>query len=209
MNASPLPLHVAACYESSDDSSNTLSRPLLEEESSLPQSSSSENTTRHAFRPLSCFYGMIAGFLVQAITVGAYIAMAFEFGKDTPSRSFLHLLLKFLSHIDLCLYAIVWVTFTMSMTQCGMRLLKNRLFEFESRRNIFNIGVNTLAGIILGTYAAGTAMYVHLGLFPVPFLPIVGTVCGDLAFCYLMVMFYDLGKDNLEEETVEDAASCC
>ena len=89
-----------------------------------------------------------------------------------------------------------------------MGFLKNR-FEFESQRSTFNIGVSILAsGIVLGYFAAWTVMKVLLG-FPIPFLPIVGTVCGDLAFCYLMVMFYDLGKDNLEEETVEDAASCC
>jgi hypothetical protein len=211
MNASPLRLHVAACYESSDDSSNTLSRPLLiEGESSPPHSTSSEDTACHAFRPLSCFYGVIAGFLIQAITVTACISMTFEFGYDTSSRGFLRFLLQLRSQIDLCLYTLVWVIFNTSMTQCGMRLLKNRLLEFESRRNIFDIGLNTLAGIILGSYAAFTTMYVLLGLLPVPFLPILGTVCGGWAFCYLMVMWcYDLGEENLEEETVEDAASCC
>jgi hypothetical protein len=105
-------------------------------------------------------------------------------------------------------YTIVWVTFTMSMTQdYGMGFLKNR-FEFESQKNTFNIGVNRLAGIVLGYFAAWTVMKVLLG-FPIPFLPIVGTVCGDLAICYLMVILYDWSEGNLKEETVEDAASCC
>lgn len=217
MNAT-LPLHAASCYESSnnDSSNNTLlKQPLLEEESSLPQSPSSEDNTSasgHDFRPSSCFYGVLAGFLVQAITLGAYIAMISEFGEDAPSsRSFLYLFLKCLSQIDVCLYAIVWVTFTMSMTQCGMRLLKHRCFGFESRKSIFHMGVNCLVGIVLGSFAALTVINVLLRL-PVPFLPIAGTVFGDLALCYLMVMCYDWGEDNIikEEETVEeDATYCC
>lgn len=204
MNASQLPLHAAVCYESSDDSSNTLSRPLIEEEYSLSQFPNSEDTSSHTFRLSSCFYGVLAGFLIQAIAVGASIAMAFE---DAPSRSFLYLFLKCLSQIDVCLYAIVWVTFTISLTQCGMRLLMNR-FEFESLRSIFDIGVSSLVGIDLGSVAACTVINVLLGV-PVPFLLVTGTVCGDFVLCYLMVICYDWGEENLEKETAEDAASCC
>jgi hypothetical protein len=215
-----LRLHTAACYESSNDCSNNshLSRPLMEEESSLPQSPSSEDTSsRQAFRPSSaCLYGALAGFLMQTIAVGACIAMAFEFGEDAPSsRSCLYLLLKLLSRIDICLSVIVWATFTMSLTQRGMRLLKSQqCFEFESKRSIFDIGVNSILGTVLGSLAASTVINIILG-FPsttIPFLPLVGTVCGDVVICYLMVVCYDWYEadgDNLKEETVEDGVSCC
>jgi hypothetical protein len=207
MNASPLPLHAAECYGYSDDSSNPLSRPLIEDASSLKQSPSSEDTSRHVFKPSSCFYGMIAGFLFQAIAVGASVAVTFRFGEGASSRSFLYLFLKFLSQSDIWLYAIVWVTFTMSLTQCGMRLLMNR-FEFKSRRSVFNSGVNYLMGVVLGSFAAWTVINVLLG-FPVPFLPMVATVCGDLALCYFMIMCYDWGEESLKEETVKDAEIAC
>ena len=190
--------------------------------------------TSYTSFPCILALGAIVGFLIQVVSLGAYGAMLMNWGEDAlhanKSRAdwFLYAVLAMLTQIDLCIYVVIWLAFTCTMTRSGMAIVRKRFFikstnnegkipkkkrdaEVQvratvNRRSMFIMGVYFLVGIVFGAFGAWTMIDVYLG-FPIPFLPIVATVAVDLVLCYLMVWCYDLGREETIED--EDNSACC
>lgn len=134
------------------------------------------------------------------------------FGK----RAVLYTVLSVLTQVDLVVYVLIWVAFTCTMTRNGMACIRSQFFSSSlsssssssslgkkssgtvvHRRYVFVLGVCFLVGIVLGAFAAWSAVDIYLG-FPIPFEPIVLTVAIDLALCYLMIWCFDMGGRKRE-----------
>jgi len=134
------------------------------------------------------------------------------FGK----RAVLYTVLSVLTQVDLVVYVLIWVAFTCTMTRNGMACIRSQFFSSSSssssssslgkkssgtvvhRRYVFVLGVCFLVGIVLGAFAAWSAVDIYLG-FPIPFEPILLTVAIDLALCYLMIWCFDMGGRKREQ----------
>lgn len=154
--------------------------------------------------------GVMTGFLIQVISLGAYAFMLTQYGEvptgSSESDWFIYGLLSVLTQVDLIIYVLIWVAFTCTMTRNGMAYIRLQYQTPVKRRSVFVLGVYFLVGIVLGAFVAWTMIDVYMG-FPIPFTPIAITVLVDLVLCYLMVFCYDLGREeNIEDEEV---TACC
>ena len=160
------------------------------------------------------------GFAVQLISLAAYTYMLVRWGTtaapgaianaDMVERN-LYMLLQCLSQADLCVYSVIWVGFTVSLTTRGVRFVMSHVYDdndipavsSEMRRFVFLLGVNCLVGLVLGAFVSWTLIDMVLG-FAVPYSRIVQTVAIDLALCYAMLLCYDCGgvrpSDDDEDE---------
>ena len=191
--------------------------------------------------PCTLALGSVVGFLIQVVSLGAYGVMLMNWGEDALHANksnadwFLYAVLAMLTQIDLCIYVVIWLAFTCTMTRSGMAIVRKKLFMKSTgskvaipkkkqrsirssrdaqvqaqatvnRRSVFIMGVYFLVGIVFGAFGAWTMIDVYLD-FPIPFLPIVATVAVDLVLCYLMVWCYDLGREETVDD--EDHTACC
>lgn len=204
-----------------DDVKSMVTQPLLfdditlgdEERQAVSPSASKCKTSRSSIVIL----GIMTGFFIQVISLGAYAFMLSWYGeeslmistegKEDPTDWYVYGLLSVLTQVDLVIYVLIWVAFTCTMTKPGMELIRQQCQANIKRRFIFVMGVYFLVGIVLGAFVAWTMIDLFLGL-PISFTPIAATVLVDLVLCYLMFFCYDLGRDR---ELVEDeaASTCC
>jgi hypothetical protein len=153
----------------------------------------------------------------------------------TVVEGIIYFILSVLTQLDLCIYVFLWLAFTCTVTKTGMRLVRNQISgstvssssssssssSYLPRRALFLVGISFLVGIVMGAFVAWTLTDFYLG-FPVPFLPIAGTVLFDLFLCYVMVQCYDIlgqngGDDDNDDDNEEDddeeedsaALGCC
>lgn len=166
--------------------------------------------------------GGLTGFLIQAVSLGAYALLMANFNgySLTESRqtmledgffsnnksdldensegeffgkgAVMYTVLSVLTQVDLIVYVLIWVGFTCTMTHSGMACIRSQFGRKNQQRYVFVLGVWFLVGIVIGAFGAWSAVDVYLG-FPIPFEPILITVAVDLALCYLMVWCFDLG----------------
>ena len=91
-------------------------------------------TPRRPFFPGTMALGTIVGFFIQVVSLGAYGIMLLNWGEDALHASksntdwFLYAVLAMLTQIDLCIYVVIWVAFTCTMTRSGMAMVRNQLF---------------------------------------------------------------------------------
>jgi hypothetical protein len=208
-----LPIFTAIEFnpDAEDDVRSIITQPLLRDEVSMgdEESPTKPSTAKPSYLGLILF-GIIAGFLIQVISLGAYAFMLTQYGEMPTDSSegewFFYGVLSVLTQVDLVIYVLIWVAFTCTMTRNGMAFIRRQYQAPVKRRSVFIIGVYFLVGIVLGAFVAWTMIDVYLG-FPIPFVPIAATVAVDLVLCYLMIFCYDLGKENSIED--EETTSCC
>eukprot|EP00934_Nitzschia_sp_Nitz4_P002072 Nitzschia sp. Nitz4//scaffold129_size63868//45539//46174//NITZ4_006202-RA/size63868-processed-gene-0.70-mRNA-1//-1//CDS//3329534914//2072//frame0 len=190
-----------------DDVQSTVTQPLLHDELSLEEEGE-EQPPKETTPPPSCgarmiTLGTLTGFFIQNVSLAAYAFLVSHYGisedSDAEGSWWVCLLLTLLAQIDLGIYLLIWVAFSCTMSQSGMRFIRDQLRVRVHRRSVFLTGVQFLVGIVLGAFLSWTLIDMYLG-YPVPFLPIIGTVVVDLALCYMMLCCYDMGS------TTRDAA---
>jgi hypothetical protein len=212
----------AAVYDT-DKKPSEITVPLLDEEDYQVKASTirSNGEILKRFEYLKARFlcvGAFIGFSVQVISLMAYIHSSVHFGKDkkafrsSTSEQIVYIVLEFLTQVDLCVYSVVWVAFTLSMTRPGVNFVMTYLDSGlgcteATRRFVFLLGVNSLVGLVLGAFASWSILDVFF-YFPVPYAPIVATVIIDLAFCYFMTVCYDCGKANVEKEEEDNDEEC-
>jgi hypothetical protein len=224
IHPSTMPTFYPSAVCDTDKKPSEITVPLLNEENNQVQSSSIRNNVE-ILKSLEClktrflFVGAFIGFSVQVISLLAYVYSLLHFGNDkkvfksSTSEQIIYIVLEFLTQIDLCVYSVVWVAFTLSMTKPGVNFVMTCLDSGglgctkATRRFVFFLGVNSLVGLVLGAFASWSILDVYLG-FPVPYVPIVATVGIDLALCYLMKVCYDCGKANVEKEEEDNEEQC-
>lgn len=207
------PIFTAVVFRNGDEDDNTSSvtEPLMEEivvENGEKLAEEEESERRP--RQILLLVGIITGFLIQVVSLGAYAVILLRWGEKDVQASeadwFLYAVLSVLTQVDLCIYVMIWFAFTCTMTRTGMAIIRDQCEKPIKRRSVFFLGVFFLIGVVLGAFLAWTAIDTYLG-FPIPFLPIVATVFGDLVLCYLMIWCYDFGKEETIED--EDETACC
>ncbi len=219
LNTTTMTLHeiftaIEFSNEIDDDVRSTITQPLLIDEISMgddeAQGSSTKPETVKVPGPMFVVLGVITGFLIQVISLGAYAFMLTHYGEIPSSSSesdwVIYGLLSVLTQVDLVIYVLIWVAFTCTMTRPGMAFIRLQYQTPVKRRSVFVLGVYFLVGIVLGAFLAWSMIDVYLG-FPIPFTPIAATVLVDLILCYLMVFCYDMGREESIEE--EDITACC
>lgn len=202
-----------------DDVASMITQPLMEMEIEFEEPS--KNTDREttcqadALPRKSLFAGIVTGFFVHAIALGAYALMVIYYGFENPVSRFelkgdwlLYSALSFLTQIDLLVYVIIWMAFTCTLTRSGMKMIRNQFKENVQRRYVFVLGVYFLVGIVLGAFAAWGMIDFYLG-FLVPVLPIAATVLIDLVLCYLMICCYDVGSPTSDADNEDVAGAMC
>lgn len=211
----------AAVYDTGKNKPSEITVPLLDEEDCQVKSSTVRNDGEilksfECLKARALCFGAFIGFFVQVISLVAYIQSLVHFGKDKkPLGTFeqiSYIVLGLLTQIDLCVYSVVWVAFTLSMTRPGVNFVMTSLDSGlgctqETRRFVFLLGVNSLVGLVIGAFVSWSILDGLLG-FPVSYAPILATAIIDLSFCYLMKVCYDCGKaanvENEEEDNDED-----
>ena len=200
-NNAVLPMHCALRHTSIDSSMKTaaLKRPLVDPNCRCE----AERIPIHTLSA-PCTYGVVIGFIVQMITLCVY---AFELIRLSNGNTFeserqldspiLFWFIRILGHIDLCLYSIIWLLFSLTMTKGGHNFLRNRCFRqfhsvTETRRSTFNAGIHFLFGVVVGSFIAWTAVDILLGS-PIPLAPIIFTLFADFFLCYFMDICYAWG----------------
>lgn len=144
--------------------------------------------------------GIITGFLVHTVALGAYAVMIVHSGEeDHETSGLLMTALSFLTQVDLMVYVMIWIAFTCTLTGSGLKIIRARLGDDVQRRDVFILGVFFLVGIVLGAFTAWSLIDSLLG-FSVPLTPIAATVGMDLVLCYLMIWCYDVGSTTLPTE---------
>jgi hypothetical protein len=212
----------SAVYDT-DKMPSEITVPLLDEEDCQVKASTIRNNGEilKSFDRLEARFlcwGAFIGFSVQVISLMAYFYSLVHFGKDkkafqsSTSEQLIYIALRLLTQIDLCVYSVVWVSFTLSMTRPGVNYVMICLGSGlgctkATRRFVFLLGVNLLVGLVLGAFATWSILDVYLG-FPVPYTPIVATVGIDLTLCYFMKVCYDCGKDDAEKEEEDSEERC-
>lgn len=239
-----------------------LMEPLIEQKTG--EGTKRTNRDFSVNRTKFAFLGVITGFFIQVISLGAYAFLLVHY-RDVPlelsedgfqtdaafltesgffrtptssendedndamfgTKTFLYAIVSVLTQIDLIAYVFIWVAFTCTMTHNGMACIRSQFFgqpqqQFDEedcnkqrnknsklikRRDIFVSGVCFLVGIVLGAFAAWSAIDLYLG-FPIPFKPIISTVVVDLMLCYLMVWCYDLGGKKKGNEGSDEDEDC-
>lgn len=183
--------------------------------------------------------GVLLGFCVQIISLGAYALLLLNFRGDSSDSNLLdvatrgigndvdvsnfvgwitYLALTALTEIDLACYIFVWLAFSAIMTRGGMAYVRASCEDKNTpikRRAVFILMVRFLTGIVLGAFISWVTIDCFLG-WPIDLLPIVATVIVDLILCWMMLICYDLGKSNKnDDEDEEDAGAdseddgCC
>ena len=203
-------LHPASPFGST---SADIEQPLLQEETLQLRSedATKEEEVLDSFVPLKgrlLVYGTVAGFLIQVISLSAYVKSLMTWGQKPALHTnaldeIFYFFLQLLTQIDLCVYSVVWVGFTCSMTKAGVEFIMSYLGSPLSctqatRRFVFLLGVNILVGLVLGAFLSWSLIDLLLG-FPVPYIPVVATAGIDLVLCYLMTVCYDCGREREEE----------
>jgi magnesium-transporting ATPase (P-type) len=196
-----------------DDITSMVTQPLLNDEVGYgdEENEKMERPSRQSFSRF-ILIGVVTGFLIQMISLGAYAFMLTQYGDEqqmlnkSESDWLVYSVLSVLTQVDLLIYVMIWLAFTCTMTRNGMAIIRFQYQAPVKRRFIFVLGVYFLVGIVLGAFVAWTLIDLYLN-FPIPFVPIAATVVIDLVLCYLMVFCYDLGR----EETIEDEedTACC
>jgi hypothetical protein len=198
-----LPLYAASCYTTIDSMKTTLKRPLIDRKNA--DHCEEERPLINALFTSPAFTsGAIIGFFVQITTLGACAFEMLRWGNadhnaedEQVRKGMLFWCIRLLGYIDLYLYTIIWLTFSLTMTQYGYFFLRKRfLGRFclikATRRSTFYAGINTLLGIVVGSFVAWATVDVLLGS-PIPLAPILFTLFADLLLCYFMAVCYDWG----------------
>jgi magnesium-transporting ATPase (P-type) len=226
--------------EYSQDEEHAIVKPAASSSSSN-NNKPKDRSYRSTIFPGTMLTGTVVGFLVQIISLCAYGLVLLRWGdqEETDSSNsssntitsqttattvvegILYAILSVLTQLDLCIYVFLWLAFTCTVTKTGMRLVRNQISgatgssssSYLPRRALFLVGISFLVGIVMGAFVAWTLTDFYLG-FPVPFLPIAGTVLFDLFLCYIMVQCYDILGQNGEDDEDDDeeeggAASVC
>jgi hypothetical protein len=193
-----------------DDLTSLMTQPLLQDEVLMGDEDIEKESTPEPLN-FTCFtiLGIITGFLIQVVSLGAYAFLLMQYGEEPVSAAsegdwWIYGIMSALTQIDLLIYVMIWIAFTCTMTRHGMAFIRFQYQAPVQRRFVFVLGVYFLVGIVLGAFVAWSLIDVFLG-FPIPFIPIAATVIVDLVLCYLMVWCYDLGRDVDDEE---DNACC-
>mmetsp|Transcript_18378 Transcript_18378/g.45562 ORF Transcript_18378/g.45562 Transcript_18378/m.45562 type:complete len:214 (+) Transcript_18378:2-643(+) len=200
--------------EVDDEIASTMTQPLLDLEAEGEQegpikepphkvSSNDKNVLPRKVRLL----GLLTGFLVHALALGAYAMMVEQSGKRNKEElsKLAVSCLSFLTQIDFYMYVVIWIAFTCTLSGAGMKMLRARLGEHIQRRYVFVLGVYFLVGIVLGGFPAWYMVGYYLG-FSVPLAPIVATVVVDLILCYLMIWCYDAAGTKPSPESKSEIA---
>jgi hypothetical protein len=207
------PVYTAIVYhDDADDVTSVLTQALLSDEESLYYKDAQIVDTDEESRVFcrASLFGTITGFLIQVISLGAYAYMLMQWGDTAVQKDqtdwCLYVVLSIFTQVDLCIYVLIWLGFTCTMTRGGMAMVRDHLKSDVRRRFVFVTGVCFLVGIVLGAFVAWTMIDIYLG-FPIPFLPIIVTVFVDLILCYIMIWCYDVGRGETLED--EEDTSCC
>ena len=174
-----------------------------------PSSSQEEQNTYSTRRRMSlliivksfCF-GAYVGLLLHVVTFSAFLVLI-HWGKDPPAIAPFLLsswFLCLLKYIVIAFYAILWVSFAMTLTPKGcMYTLKSfdneadapnsesvwtPQFLFLSANGFF------LGGIVPGSYAAWTIVYIELGI-PAPPTLVFSILPVDVGLCCLLIKCFD------------------
>lgn len=185
-----------------DDNTSTVTAPLINYDDEIRMGNEEEDKSERKFFTKMICLGTFIGFLIQVVSLGAYIIMLVHWGDNVVKKDegdwFIYTILTILTQIDLCLYAVIWIALTCTG---GLSMLRGQIQTPVERRFVFFSGVHFLVGVVMGAFIAWSMIDAYLG-FIIPFLPIVATVIVDLMFCYMMKYFYDIGneEDRFEEE---------
>jgi hypothetical protein len=205
-NTTLLPLSTASCYASSSSSEdsvkNAFKRPLLDQADHNSCEKAPHNPIVAVIRSPSFAASTQIGFFLQVITLCASVMQEMKWGSHTNNNGILLFwCIRLLSQIDICIYAIIWVTFTLAMTECGFQFLRRRLASpTATRKSIFHSGITVLVGVVVGSFGASMVVDALLGS-PNALSSMLVTLIVDLLLCYGMVLCYDWGED----ETIGDA----
>jgi hypothetical protein len=207
------PIFTAIIFRNGEEDDNTsmVTAPLLHYDDEIPMGNEEEDKWEwKSFNKLICL-GTLIGFFIQVVSLGAYAIMLVQWGDNVIQKTdgdwFVYTILSILTQIDLCIYVVIWMAFTCTMTRGGMAMLRDQFQTPVRRRFVFVSGVYFLVGIVMGALIAWSMIDVYLG-FPIPFLPIIATVTVDLVLCYMMICCYDIGKEEDRRED-EDETACC
>lgn len=209
---SPLLIYTAIEFNpaADDDVRSTITQPLLADDLSTGDIEESRQMKPAKSHGRFLVFGVLVGFLVQIISLGAYAFMISQYEEEptnTEGDWFLYSVLSVLTQVDLVIYVMIWIAFTCTMTSHGMTFIRDQSQSPLQRRSVFVVGVYFLVGIVLGAFFAWTMIDFYLG-FPIAFVPIAITVGLDLVLCYLMIFCYDLGRTNQEEDDEEEPSKC-
>jgi hypothetical protein len=141
--------------------------------------------------------GFVTGFVIHAIPIAAYASIVMHFGANQPKSHietsydwFLWACASILTQIDLLVYVVIFMTFTLTLTGSGLEMIRSRTKKNIQQRYIFILSVYFLVGIIIGAFSAWSVIDFYIG-FVLPLVPIAITISFDLALCYIMVWCYD------------------
>jgi hypothetical protein len=196
--------------EDYDNTSMVTAPPLLQhycvDESSIPignneeegKSSERKSSESKSFHKLLICLGILIGFLIQVVSLGAYYAILLVHWRDNVVQKilegdwFLYKILSILTQIDKCVYFVVWVAFACSITRLGMAMLRDQSQTPAVRRRFVLVSgvLYFLVGILTGAFIALSMVDAYLG-FPIPFLLSAATVIAVLMLCCMMICGYD------------------
>ena len=146
--------------------------PRTEKEKAIQRQSDLQRFSR--LRLSMLFLGTLIGFTIQITSLLSYIYSQNRWGEE-PSKSpesmqeyILHAILKAATQVDMVVYATVWIALTYVMTKAGVERVVSKMgivMEHDSsmsqiRREIFLLGVNSLAGLVIGAFGAWVSYFV-------------------------------------------------
>ena len=146
--------------------------PRTEKEKAIQRRSDLQRFSR--LRLSMLFLGTLIGFTIQITSLLSYIYSQNRWGEE-PSKSsesmqeyILHAILKAATQVDMVVYATVWIALTYVMTKAGVERVVSKMgivMEHDSsmsqiRREIFLLGVNSLAGLVIGAFGAWVSYFV-------------------------------------------------
>jgi len=184
-------LSAAVCYGNENSASEPLLTPVKEEHQDKDEADTM------SFRWTWFFAGFAIAILLQACCFTGLILTITRPGDGTALGVSYYLL----SNIDTFAYLLICSAFTYSSSKLGYENLKTR-FEWTedySRKALFHASIQSLIGIVMGSFLVWIAIDIVLGL-PVAPEMILWPLGFDLILCALMIWCYEESEEEGELE---------
>jgi hypothetical protein len=231
-DTAPPHLHIASCYEGSEDSSSEImKRPLITTAWSSSNASAEEQTRlvekdkRQGKEGSLAWRAFLLGGVLQVMAFATYYTSTIFkiWGQDPTFSGSLSLvfywILFLLSRVDIAIYFGLWLTFLYTISsKSGSLYMRKKLDQdvdtpagsnwYWTARMLFIVGISLGWGAIVGCFLCWTIVHLHMSV-PFPFTALMAVVY-NFVLCLIMIKYFldwmhnRSGQEEQEEEEEED-----
>ena len=154
----------------------------------------------------SLWIGAFACLNLQLVTFSAFWGLFYRWGKNpqpNESAPLSYWALYMLVHLDIALYAVVWVGLTMTLTRKGSVYLRKKFDDDADAPNGESVwtpqflllnGIGFLLGLITGYFTIWTIVDIKLGM-PVQLVFLLFPLLIEVWLCFHILKYLNLGHE--------------